>query len=878
MSTEQITVKQISGLSFNSIVDNIHPVFGSFPKFYSTFNFEFESDFLPKDDNYGNIFQTGSDPKTLRVELIHPASLQFVIGYKDDPGQKVYPISDEVRMNTWNHIQLTYSSNQKLYVKLNDEPAVFLNDNKYDVAINDLVLGAGYNRQRTFQGLIKNANFKITFSETNDLLFILSLISKYYFILVFSQLLFFYAKYLRKQSVRIKGREHNDVFSGFIITFSVIAFVVLLTEIVASPLAGLRKWIPYILLLIPSVALGMNYLKIKWFEKKYFLVIAGLLSLIVIALGINNYIGLSLLSVSSVIIALCFLSVIPLMKRFSYIPMGISVFLLSINSVIFMNNYGAQNYIWTLTIMLITMGTFLFSLYGKSSSRWFPKINKIGFIVLLIISSLLALRSDSLFLGPAEFHWNYFTGVIQTIRSGGELLWSAPSQYGFLSVLLPSVLPWTSRNSFFIFQAVLFFICSLIIIKTIYMCFRNKAVFIPIALIALSLFYLADPSLIGPTSFPSSSIMRFFPVYVLVYAILLGYYKRSILNDGIKWIAACAYILGALWSAESMLYCTAIYGTYLLSSAIAMYKLKKNSGLKFLLTNTLVIFLPLICMNILYLIATGHFPDWSMYFMYVSNYAKGYGELAITPWGIYWAVIIVLSAIVFILWRLYSAKKYTEWIVVSVCLATLWIVTSYFIGRAVTNNLTALLPLIFYVFIVMLSVLTNSKFITYRILLTAVFLPWIVVGIVGGIGNPQFIDKLQQFKFAENINSKSFKPDKELSSILQSLEATKGTRIAYYGPPYGNPVIPDSKGGYVDPVAGMPLPMTLLEEPISEQKRDIIVGRFLNGIKGPIYLIHKKNENMERFLSWENFFKQEYIMEKKEIGNGKYEVFLVKRK
>jgi len=263
ISSNQITIKQVSGLSFNSSTDKLQPVFSNLPRFYRTFNFEFESDFLPKDDNYGNIFQTGSDPKTLRVELIHPASLQVVIGYKDDPGQKVYPISDKVNLNKWNHIQLTYSSNQKLYVKLNDEPAVFLNDNKYDVAINDLVLGAGYNRQRTFQGLIKKTNFKVTFSEANALLFILSLISKYYFILVFSQLLFFYAKYLRKQSVKIKGRDYNDIFFGFLITFSITASIVILTGIFSSPLTGQRKWIPYLGLLIPSVVLGMNYLKIK---------------------------------------------------------------------------------------------------------------------------------------------------------------------------------------------------------------------------------------------------------------------------------------------------------------------------------------------------------------------------------------------------------------------------------------------------------------------------------------------------------------------------------------------------------------------------------------------------------------------------------------
>ena len=89
ISNDQPTVKQVSGLSFNSSKNKPQPVFSSLPRFYRTFSFEFESYFLPKDDTYGKIFQTGGDPKTLRVELIHPTSLQVVIGYKDDPGLKV---------------------------------------------------------------------------------------------------------------------------------------------------------------------------------------------------------------------------------------------------------------------------------------------------------------------------------------------------------------------------------------------------------------------------------------------------------------------------------------------------------------------------------------------------------------------------------------------------------------------------------------------------------------------------------------------------------------------------------------------------------------------------------------------------------------------
>lgn len=876
MSANQTVAKTVSGLSFNSITDKPRSISEKLPVFYKTFSVEFESDFRPLDDNYTNIFQTASDPKTLRVELIRPRTMQIVIG-SNDLGLKVYKISGKVKMNAWNHVKLIYSSNKNLYVKFNDEPRVSFDDNKHEVAMSDLILGAGFDRQRVFVGSIKNAKFSLIFNDTNILFYILGVLSKYYLVFVFFQLLFLYAKYLSEHNIGIKERDRNDVLNGFLIIFSIVAFIVLLTGMLSSPLAEQRKWIPFLALLIPSVALGMNYLKIEHFNKKYFSVIAGMFSFAVLLLGVLNYDRLSWFGISGLLIICCSLSIMPFMRSFTSIFIGTFIFLFGINSVVFVNIYGAQGYIWTTVVMVVVMCAFLFSLSVQKRPERYARANKIVFAVLLIISAILALRSDSFFLGSSEYHWSYFTGVIQTIRSGGELLWSAPSQYGLLNIFLPSLLPWTSRNSFYIFQAALFFVVAFIIIRTIYMSFKHSVSFALIALASLSLFYFADPAVIGPGLYPSSSVMRFFWVYILIYTILLEYYRHNIVNGGIKWIVTAAYIFGALWSAESMLYSTAIYVTYLLANAIIISKLKKNSAFKFILKNISVIFLALIITNIFYLAITGHLPDWEMYFMYAFNYAQGYGELIIKSWGIHWAVILALSSIVFISSRLYSAKKYDEWIVCSVCFVSLWALSSYYVGRAVTNNITAILPIIFYIFIVISSVLMDSKLLVYGLLLNAVFLPWVAVGVMGGIGNPQFIEKLQKFKYAENINSKSFKPDRELDSILRYLEVTKGARIVYYGEPYNNPVIPGKNGRYMDTVAGMPIPLVLLEEPIPERKREIIIERFLSNINEPVFLIHRENENMERFLSWKKLLEQKFFMEKKNIESGRYEVFLVKK-
>jgi hypothetical protein len=687
--------------------------------------------------------------------------------------------------------------------------------------------------------------------------------------------------YLRRKRAWIKQlntiKQDNTVFPSFLKTFSVIAVTVIVVGIFSYPLIGFRKWIPYFGLLIPSVILSLNLLKINIFNKRYFSMVAGAIFLIVSIFGAFNYWNMSWFGISGLFITYCYLLLIPLnkYKYFFFISAGTFIFLFKINSIVFLNNYDGNSYIWTPLIVLLVIWVFLFSLFDKDQISW-SKINRAGFTILLIISSVLALRSDSLFLGSSEYHWSYFIGVIQTIHGGGELLWSAPSQYGLLNILLPSLLPWSSRNSFFIFQAALFVISTFIIIKTIYTGFKHRAGFILISLSALSLFYFGLPTLIGPSPFPSQSTVRFFCVYVLIYVIFREFHRNNILRDGIKWMVTGAYVVGALWSAESLFYCTAIYFTYLAGSTISILKAKTGSPLKFLSTNILIVLTAFIAFNISYLMITHHLADWSMYFMYAFGYAGGFGEFGIRPGGIFWTVIIALSCIVFILSRLYSAKKYGEWIVLSVCFTSLWILTSYYVGRATASNLTAILPEIFYIFIIMLLVLKESKFFTYRLLLNAVFLPWVVVGIMGGIANPQFIQKLQEFRFAENVNNKGIKPDNELSNILKLLKVEKGTRIEYYWDLNTNPIISDGKGGYSDPLTGMPTPLVLLEDPISEEKRDVIMDRFLTKLNKPVYLIYGENDNQGVFANWKKFFKQNYFISKTDIGNGAYKVFLIR--
>ena len=686
-----------------------------------------------------------------------------------------------------------------------------------------------------------------------------------------------------KQYVSIK--ERNDVLLGFLFTFSLTALTVLLIGVVSSPLTRQTKWMPYLSILMPSILFGLNCIKKQWIHKSFLFILSGFFSLFILAQVILYYGIFSHHEIASVFIIICILIAIVLMKYFAVIFAGTLFFLFGINSVAFISNYKWEGLVWIIPVIyiillsfvvFITMLSFQLTLSEQVYSSFWRKINKIGFLLLMVVSSLLALRTDTLFQDLSEFGWNYFTGVIQTVRSGGELLWSAPSQYGFLNILLPSLLPWTARNSFFIFQAILFILCTFIMLKTIYSSFKNNATFIILSTVALSLFYFADPTLIGPTPYPSSSVIRFFCVYILLYAIWKSHYKKTVVKNRITWMINGSYLLGALWSAESLFYSTTIYFTFLCASTIGQIKLgtKKGDIVKFVSFNVGAVLAGLIFFNMLYFAVTRHLPDWSMFFMYALGYANGFGELSIKPWGIHWGIISVLSGVSFILWRLFAIKKYNEWTILACSFMALWILSSYYVGRASTNNLTALLPIIFYIFMIAVAALKNPKYLLHRMLLTAVFVPWIIVGIIGGIGNPKFLAKAPFFTFAQNIDTKSFQPDENLSAILKSLQVTDGIRIAYYGSPYNNPVISE-QGSFFDPIAGMPMPMTLLETPISQERQRIVIQRYFATIHSPVYLIHKKNENMQRFLEWKKFLQSEFIFRQMKIKSTEYEVFQI---
>ncbi len=108
----------------------------------------------------------------------------------------------------------------------------------------------------------------------------------------------------------------------------------------------------------------------------------------------------------------------------------------------------------------------------------------------LLLFAALSFRYDTFFSSKmSEFHGEFFAGPIRLLKQGSWLLWDAPSQYGFLNILLASLIPTkTAWQALYIFQGMLLLITAFIMYYV--MQSQTKHLFIGLLLIVCSLFSL----------------------------------------------------------------------------------------------------------------------------------------------------------------------------------------------------------------------------------------------------------------------------------------------------------------------------------------------------------------------------------------------------
>ena len=443
-----------------------------------------------------------------------------------------------------------------------------------------------------------------------------------------------------------------------------------------------------------------------------------------------------------------------------------------------------------------------------------------------VLFMVLALRTDAVFSQINALHWDYFLGPMRAIRGGGWLLWDVPAQYGFLNVLIPALMPiHPVVDAFYRFQAATLFVCAALFYRTLHRILGVKR--IAACAVVIICFFFADPLLIGPTPYPSSSTARFLWCYVLLAMAANNFLGSRPSIDRFARYGATAWILGCLWSAESAIYCTVMFYAPICTSLVLrsqktvsrrLQLARAWAVLRIPLLSALAVFLGI---NFAYLIGLGHLPDWSMFTTYILSYSGGFHERPIPIFG---PIVIVFSILLSGLVLLVAVKPEVDEgaaCAVVTALALAWIISSYYLTSAYPIVIATLSPLfIFGAFIVIRTGAAMNKVSIQAMML----LPLIALEMLSVFWNVNALSVMPKL-IAPNIVAWTHLPttDPELTALLAQARVSVTTPIVYYD--YWV-AMPCTAAGPFDE-NWLPTPLQQLEEPITAPFRNLVIARYV---------------------------------------------------
>jgi hypothetical protein len=471
---------------------------------------------------------------------------------------------------------------------------------------------------------------------------------------------------------------------------------------------------------------------------------------------------------------------------------------------------------------------------------------------LTLLNLWLAFRNDTLkSIEGSYFHVGYYAEVVKSLHSGGTLLYDTPSQYGFLNLLLLSWIPVEdSRLAVYMGQAILMFLLVSFVLLVLQLKLKSNKTFLGFSLITITVFYFADPELIGPQVYPSSSALRFAPSLAFLLVMFLYSQKAKFTNSSFNLITGIGLFVGALWSAESLIYCASIFGMVHISRILLAQEQRVRNLVFASGTFVAAIALSLLAFNVYTLSASNHSADLSMHFMYALGYSSGFGSIPLQFATPGWIVVFLIS---------YSSVRARECLlkkdlegltffagIVGALLG--WF--TYFLGRAYPENIIAQFPLIV---IVILLLIIHENALSTRLgaedqpqyeedrnfwIPTVVLISVLIISIVG---QPKFISTfLKTTSFTSPNIQSSIKLNASAVALLDAaaLPLTP-LPMVYEGYAGVLPEIGSNKSAKIDATkTWLPVPLGLLEEPISQEMRAKTLSRFISKRAQSGYLLY----------------------------------------
>ncbi len=479
------------------------------------------------------------------------------------------------------------------------------------------------------------------------------------------------------------------------------------------------------------------------------------------------------------------------------------------------------------------------------------------------------------------YHWSFWTGPVESVRQGGWLLWDVPSQYGFLSLLIPALLPVSDAwQALYLLQAVLYVAVAV----ALYVVLKGlrpglTARLLAFAFTAAALFFRPRTSeLILPAQMtPAGGPMRFFWCYAIL-ALLVWKYRRGeavsprrfAITGTVVWIASVA------WSAESAIYCTTAWvgalGVFVLQRAlsgsvrvsapaagtpsstgerigtgrgpVSRRVATHVAGALALLAGAAVAAVAVT--TAVYRAVDGHGPDWASYYEYALLFSGGYSALPIDGYGAVWYLIILFAAVsTAVVQFLLLDPGHPRLFVAAGAWGTIWAISSYFVSRSHPVNLLSLVPLLMFALAIVLH-LTRSLSPAYWVqLLRFAAVPLICVPPALTLAHGGFAALLTEPQ----------RPMSELTAQVPAMDSSLAQLVVRAGMKPSDPVFFTSDGRYLLPrwpalsdgiaetneLAWMPKPYEMIST-LPEERRDAYITRFSGRIGRGGWLVQKKSE------------------------------------
>jgi hypothetical protein len=413
-----------------------------------------------------------------------------------------------------------------------------------------------------------------------------------------------------------------------------------------------------------------------------------------------------------------------------------------------------------------------------------------AFLLLLLI--VFSFRTNPM----VEFyHWSFWVGPIEQLRQGGWLLRDTPSQYGFLSILIPTALPGSAWISFWYYQAAIYAIVGVLM----YIIFRRlrggvgNLLLAFLAVFSTLFFRPRTASLILPAQMtPSGGPVRFLWCFVLLGWLLLVFREAKGRRDagaGFPLIGHIIWLSSVAWSFEAAIYSSAIWFSAFTVHLVQRSSAERSEGKSRAAVAMGIarsVAIPIVMMIGLYAIvwiiykaALGIAPDLDGYSEFGLLYSRGFGALPIETNGAIWYLLLVffIASTVVVKFLVEDWRDF-RLVVAAGVWGGVWSLASYFVSRSHPVNLLSITPGLLFAIAVVMIVIRHSARRTWHGYVRAAAVPVFAIPIAMTIGHPGLggdlkTNQLAPHRFTDQVPFM----DPALESLLRENGARPGDPI-----------------------------------------------------------------------------------------------------